>query len=178
MISDVFDVFIALLAFYFIVPYIMDLIRKSINDFKMMKRAGKISIPIAELDYAKNSENLGLSGPIFGRIPFINFIAEGNKGFISRMRRLLLTAGIRSRGALEIFMVSKIITGTFLFCLALTFFIKKNADTPLWLSILLSIVIAILGGHRLPTLYLQLIGNRRRKAIQNGIPDFVDLLVI
>jgi tight adherence protein C len=170
------EIFIVLLAFYLIIPSLKDFITQRINDFKIIKKAGKISNPIIELNLDENSSSLGLGDS--GAISIFNFIVT-NKWLIENMRRILLAAGFRRRESLEVFMMSKFITGIFLFILSAIFFIKGSAvSLPLWQSILFSLLIAVVGGHKLTNLYLQLIANNRIVAIQSGIPDFVDLLVI
>ncbi|MDR0677980.1 MAG: type II secretion system F family protein [Holosporaceae bacterium] len=172
------EIFIVLLALYLIIPSLRRLITKSINDFKIVKRTGKISNSIIEISLDENNDSLGLDGSAFGTIPIFNFIATNNKQLVDDMRRRLLAAGFRRRESLEAFMASKFITGIFLFILSVIFFIKRSVETPWWSSILFSLPTAIIGGHKLTNLYLQLIANNRKAAIQLGIPDFVDLLVI
>ncbi|MDR2646106.1 MAG: type II secretion system F family protein [Holosporaceae bacterium] len=170
------EIFIILLAFYFAIPSLKRLITKSINDFKMVKRAGKATDSVPEFDLNENSQNLGLDGSTFGT--FFNFMATNNKWLIDDMRRLLLTAGFRRRESLETFMMSKFIVGVSLFVILTIFFVRRSVESSWLQSILFSLPIAIIGGHKLTNLYLQLIASDRKAAIQRGIPDFVDLLVI
>ncbi|MDR2724152.1 MAG: type II secretion system F family protein [Holosporaceae bacterium] len=173
--SDVVCFFVSLVMIYFLMPYWKRLSVRGIDDFKILERVGKVTYP-AKFDYEKNSKNIGLNSFTLGAV-FI-FIVENNKEFIEKMRRLLLVAGIRRIDALEIFMVSKLITGILLFFAALIFFTRNDAGTSIWLSIFLSFITAIVGGHGLTNMYLQLLADERKKAIRNGIPDFIDLLVI
>jgi tight adherence protein C len=131
-------------------------------------------------DEEDDDENIGLTnqGPAFGANTLFNFIAEKNKGLVEEMQQMLLRAGIRQRNALEEFMKSKFIAGIALFFIIFLILSTNDIDIPLEISFLLSLILGVIGGHKLTNMNLEMLCTRRKDAIENGVPDLVDLMVI
>jgi tight adherence protein C len=126
-------------------------------------------------------EDVGLSakGPQFGTNSFFSFIAEKNKGLIEEMQQLLQKAGMRQKNALEEFMKSKVIASIALFFIVLLYLITDMSDDiPLGISPLIALTVGVIGGHKLTNMNIQMIADKRLTAIENGVPDLVDLMVI
>ncbi|MDR1982828.1 MAG: type II secretion system F family protein [Holosporaceae bacterium] len=152
------------------------------SSFRIIARINKMS-PNARDDrggqISREEESIGLSsgGPVFTSAIF-NFIAEKNKGLIEEMQRLLLNAGMRHKGALEEFMKSKFISSLALFLIMLLISSTNEMSIPFSGCVVISSVIAVIGGHKLTNINLEIVSSKRRESIENGIPDLIDLLVI
>ena len=94
-----------------------------------------------------------------------------------RLLGLLASAGIKARGSLASFIISKV--GTAVVAVGLVWLISE------WLQLSDSTVVelglmggALLFGWRLPDLGLSHLGKQRRRRLEMGLPDALDLLVI
>ncbi|MDR1236534.1 MAG: type II secretion system F family protein [Holosporaceae bacterium] len=147
-----------------------------IKKVKNTQRGGSVGY-----DEVGDKESIGLSskGPMFGTNSFFNFIAEKNKELVEEMQTLLQKAGVRQNDALEKFLKSKVNSAISLFfTLILLYFLSDNSDFPFPAAVFGSLLLAVIGGHKLTDMNLELIANKRKEAIENGVPDLVDLLVI
>lgn len=181
-----FTIFIITLnLIWFLSPKLDELITSLVNEYKITSRIKRIQSP--DSNYNKedeeedlDDESIGLSkkGPTFGNNPLYNKIAELNADLIEEMKALLLNAGIRQNDALEEFMRSKVNSVMILALIVFVYLISEDTGIPLICSLLISIIIGVLGGHRLTNMNLEMIAQKRRELIEYGIPDLVDLLVI
>ena len=99
-------------------------------------------------------------------------------GVVERQRlvKLLVAAGIKSRGSLANFLATKTCGAAILAGLAwLVIELEQVEDYWLWLG---SLGVAILVGWRLPDFILGRLVKRRRLRVEQGMPDALDLLVI
>ncbi|MDR1375574.1 MAG: type II secretion system F family protein [Holosporaceae bacterium] len=149
------------------------------SDYKLSKRRKDVHSTTTQ-SIEEETGDLGLShnGPSIGTSGILHFIATKNKDLIAEMQELLMKTGIRHRNALEEFMKSKLISAIAIFFIALITLATNDFDIPLPLCMLISLIGAILGGHKLTNLNLQIMANRRKEAIEHGVPDLIDLLVI
>jgi tight adherence protein C len=131
-------------------------------------------------DEDEESESIGLSkkGPTFGSNSVFNYIAELNTELITEMQQLLMQAGLRHGNALEEFMKSKFISGIAIFFIVFLTISTNDFGIPFAACIPISLIMAILGGHRLTNLNLQYLAEKRQADIEHGVPDLIDLLVI
>jgi tight adherence protein C len=148
------------------------------SDYKLEKRKKRIHV-VSQSTYEETGD-LGLShsGPSLGASGVLHFIAVKNKDLIDEMQELLLKAGIRHRDALEEFMKSKVTSAIAIFFLVFITLTTNDFDISMLISFFISLLCAVLGGHRLTNLNLQMLANRRKEAIEHGVPDLIDLLVI
>ncbi|MDR0631734.1 MAG: type II secretion system F family protein [Holosporaceae bacterium] len=150
----------------------------------MLKRMAKVSRTKGAADHTKENKNveegIGLSsnGPILGTNYILSYIAKKNKGSIRDMQQLLQKAGMRQQDALEKFMKYKFIVGIFLFFISLIFSITSDMKIPFEIGILASLLVAVVGGHKLTDMDMGMRAKKRKERIENGVPDLVDLLVI
>lgn len=173
---------VAIVSFYLATPYARNFIIKLISNYRTIVRIRRVSNPDSRYydDNDDNIENIGLSqkGPRFGANSIFNYIAEMDKGLIEEMQSLLLKAGLRQENALEEFMKSKFISGIAVFFILFLILTTNDFEIPMIASIAISFIAAVLGGHRLTNLNLEMLAEKRREAIENGVPDLIDLLVI
>ena len=94
-----------------------------------------------------------------------------------RTRDALSQAGLRSRDALSLFVLAKLVAPFAGGILAFLVSMMKLAALPFILGPLLPVVGIVLG-FLAPDLYLRNRATRRRKLLQKGLPDSLDLLVI
>jgi tight adherence protein C len=92
-----------------------------------------------------------------------------------RLERSLLQAGYYQENSFKLFMSSKIICATFLFCFFLYIGLVGQKSVPIILF--LSIVMALFG-YIIPNFILNIKIKRRQAEIAKGLPDALDLLVI
>lgn len=171
---------------WFLTPKLEKMITSLVNEYKITSRIKRISQASPDSysrddsDSEADDESIGLSkkGPMFGNNALYNKIAEMNADLIEEMKTLLLNAGIRQNGALEEFMRSKINSSIALFCIIFIYLIFADTGLPFYTSIIISGAIGIIGGHKITNMNLEMIAEKRREAIEYGIPDLVDLLVI
>lgn len=181
-----FTIFIITLnLIWFLSPRLDEFITSLVNEYKITSRIKRIQSPDSnyrrdEEDDDVDDESIGLSkkGPTFGNNPLYNKIAELNADLIDEMKALLLNAGIRQNDALEEFMKSKVNSVIILALIVFVYLISEDTNIPIIGIAIISAIIGILGGHRLTNMNLEIIAQKRREAIEYGIPDLVDLLVI
>ncbi len=173
---------IAVVSYIFAMPYAKVLTVRFIGEFRMLKRIKRISNQdTGGYDSASESaENIGLSkkGPTFGTNSIFNYIAERNAGLIDAMKALLLKAGMRQENSLEEFMKSKFIAGIAIFFILFLILTTNDYDIPFMASLFISLIVAVFGGHKLTNMNLEMLANKRMEAIENGVPDLIDLMVI
>ncbi|MDR1334468.1 MAG: type II secretion system F family protein [Holosporaceae bacterium] len=174
--------FLTFIIIYFAKPHIERLLISMKAKLKLIKKIRNVATGEGggseEYD---DKESIGLStqGPMFGANSLFNFLAEKNKELIEDMQNLLQKAGMRQQNALEEFMKSKLNSAIALFFLLFFLYILSEIEElPLGLVIITVLIISILGGHKLTDLNLEIIASKRKEAIENGVPDLVDLLVI
>lgn len=171
---------------WFLTPKLEKMITSLVNEYRITSRIKRISQASPDSysrddsDSEADDESIGLSkkGPMFGNNALYNKIAEMNADLIEEMKTLLLNAGIRQNGALEEFMRSKINSSIALFCIIFIYLVFADTGLPFYTSIIISGAIGIIGGHKITNMNLEMIAEKRREAIEYGIPDLVDLLVI
>lgn len=171
---------------WFLTPKLEKMITSLVNEYRITSRIKRISQASPDSysrddsDSEADDESIGLSkkGPMFGNNALYNKIAEMNANLIEEMKTLLLNAGIRQNGALEEFMRSKINSSIALFCIIFIYLVFADTGLPFYTSIIISGAIGIIGGHKITNMNLEMIAEKRREAIEYGIPDLVDLLVI
>jgi tight adherence protein C len=71
----------------------------------------------------------------------------------------------------------------FISCIALFFILflvlaTNDFGISILLSIFISLVVGIIGGHKLTNINIEMLATKRKESIENGIPDLIDLLVI
>ncbi|MDR3155560.1 MAG: type II secretion system F family protein [Holosporaceae bacterium] len=173
----------AFLAILLVKPHAYRLSIKIISEYiiatRMRKRAsfdGKKKYVIE----SQESESIGLGqkGPTFGDNIIFNYLAEWNTELVEEMQQLLLQAGLRYGNALEEFMKSKFTAGIAIFFIIFITFSTNDFGIPFIAVIPISLILGILGGHRLTNLNMQYICEKRKASIENGVPDLIDLLVI
>ena len=113
-----------------------------------------------------------------GGVALFQWIATSNQDMIEEMKMLLDKAGIRQGNALEEFMKSKAIAAIALFMIVFVILSTNDFGIPILACIPLSLIIGVVGGHKLTNMNMEMLANKRKDAIENGIPDLVDLLVI
>ena len=175
--------FVSLSVFYIVLPYARQWIIKLISEYRILVRIKKL--PSSKEYYADDddedaSESIGLSskGSVVGDSALFNYIAQLNSGLIEEMQELLLKAGMRQRNALEEFMKSKFNAIIALFFISFITLATNDWDIPVIAALFISVVVGVYGGHKLTNMNLEMLAERRREAIEHGVPDLVDLLVI
>ncbi|MDR1561138.1 MAG: type II secretion system F family protein [Holosporaceae bacterium] len=182
IIVDSASFIITLIVFIAIKPFANQIVIKAISNYRLLTRIKKVSNSNRGLAFVdeEEEEDIGLNkkGPKFRSSMLFNFIAEKNKNLIEEMQELLLKAGNRQDSALEEFMKSKFTAAISLFFIVLLILSTNDFGIPHLASYVISIILAILGGHKLTNLNLSLMASKRKDAIENGVPDLIDLLVI
>lgn len=176
--------FVSLGVFCLVLPYTKKWIVRLISEYRILVRIKKL--PSSKEYYAEDdvgddaSESIGLSskGSLVGDSALFNYIAQLNSGLIEEMQELLLKAGMRQRNALEEFMKSKFNAIIALFFISFITLATNDWDIPVLGALVFSLVIGVYGGHKLTNMNLEMLAERRREAIEHGVPDLVDLLVI
>lgn len=178
--------FVALVVFCYVLPKIRRIfleLNKEYSIFLRMKKVTAIAggdLYETSADEDETPESIGLSqkNTDLGNNPLVNYIVRFNPKIIDEMKNLLLKAGIRQQNALDEFMKSKVHSGIALFLILLLLFATNDWGIPILESFLLAIVCGMYGGHLLTNINLELLAEKRKKAIEHGVPDLVDLLVI
>jgi tight adherence protein C len=171
----------AFTVFYVIKPYVDKITISLLARFRLMKKVKSTQRGEGGGYDEESKESIGLSskGPMFGANSLFNFIAEKNKELLEDMQILLQKAGVRQHDALEKFLRSKVNSSiTLFFILIILYILSDSNDFPFPAVVFASIVFALVGGHKLTDMNLEIIANKRKEAIENGVPDLVDLLVI
>lgn len=175
--------FIAVISFYTLLPRIRILLVKAIGYYRTMLRIRKVSGSERYYESEEGGaeeENIGLSqkGPNFGANTFFNYIVELDSGILEEMQSLLLKAGLRKDNALEEFMKAKVTCGISLFFIVFVIILSYDVDIPIVATIFLSLIVGVFGGHKVTNMQLEMMAEKRRDAIEHGVPDLIDLLVI
>ena len=175
---------VALIAFYLILPYAKQLVVKWISEYRVLVRIKKLPSSKEyyedDEDDATSSESIGLSqkGSAVGDSVLFNYIAQLNSGLIEEMETLLVKAGMRQHNALEEFMKSKFTAAIALTLILFLVLSTNDWDIPILGALIISIIVGIYGGHKLTNMNMEMLAEKRRDAIEHGVPDLVDLLVI
>ncbi len=177
--SNIFCFVIALSAFFLVKPYSERLAVRLLSEYRMRTRIRRVSGKERDSGEEEHSEDIGLSnkGPMFSS-SVLNFFAAKNQALIEEMHELLLQAGNRHESALEEFLKMKLISCIALFFALFLLLTTNDFGIPFMASLLLSLVLGIYGGHKLTNLNMSMLANKRKDAIEHGVPDLVDLLVI
>ena len=179
---DIITFCVTFAAYFWIKPYADVWSHKIMSSIKVATRIRRVGVQASEVegDFGEEDESIGLSkkGPMFGDNQLFNFIGERYPELIEHMKALLLKAGVRQENAMEEFMTSKFTSGLAIFLIILLLLGTNDFDIPTYLVALLGVVGGILGGHKLTDLNYEMLANKRKEAIDKGVPDLVDLLVI
>ncbi|MBV1786957.1 type II secretion system F family protein [Marinobacterium sp. D7] len=108
--------------------------------------------------------------------PITRHLLPGKDWDKNRLHAQLVHAGFRSPGAMSSLYGLKVLLGLSLFCIAwlvVSFKPEVTAD-----KVLLICAGAAYIGYILPNMVLDRLANRRIRAIRNGFPDALDLLVV
>ena len=179
---DIITFCVTFAAYFWIKPYADVWSHKIMSSIKVATRIRRVGVQASEVegDFSEEDESIGLSkkGPMFGDNRLFNFIGEKYPDLIENMKALLLKAGVRQENAMEEFMTSKFTSGLAIFLIILLLLGTNDFDIPTYLVALLGIIGGILGGHKLTDLNYEMLANKRKEAIDKGVPDLVDLLVI
>ena len=179
---DIITFFVTFAAYFWIKPYADVWSYKLMSNIKVATRIKRVGVQASEVegDFSEEDESIGLSkkGPMFGDNQLFNFIGERYPELIENMKALLLKAGVRQENAMEEFMQSKFTSGIAIFLILLLLLGTNDFDIPTYLVVVIAIAGGILGGHKLTDLNYEMLANKRKDAIDKGVPDLVDLLVI
>lgn len=176
---------VALAVFCSIISPIKNTFIKLLEEYNIFLRMKKVtSIAGGDLydadDMADTPENIGLNQKSSegSNNPIVNWLLKVNPDIVDNIKKLLLKAGIRQRDALEDFIKSKVHSGIALFLILFILFATNDWGIPIFESLLISLVGGMFGGHLLTNVNLEILAEKRKKAIEYGVPDLVDLLVI
>ena len=178
-IIDIVSFLAAFASFWALLPHAKGLVVRIISNRRALTKIRKSSNAdqTYEEDDDESSESIGLhkKGPKFTNKTFV-YIAKLNPEVMEEIELLLLQAGMRSETAMETFMKIKVYTslGLFLFFLL----ILLSFEMPILMVIPISIPAAVMASHRLTNANLTNLAAKRKEAIENGVPDLIDLLVI
>jgi tight adherence protein C len=162
------------------IPYSKQLFFRVLSDYIVSANVKKASFNKGKLGEVEDNESIGLSqkGPMFSN-KFFNRIAQLNNGRLAiDMRELLQKAGMRQDDALEMLMRQKVAASLICMVIILILLIVYDPSIPILVNVLGSFVIGVLCGHKLTDIGLESEANKRKEAIDNGVPDLIDLLVI
>ncbi len=180
---DIITLCITFAAYLWVKPYADVWAYKIMSSIRVATRIRRVGVQASEVEGAfgdEEDESIGLSkkGPMFGENKLFNFIGERYPELIENMKALLLKAGVRHESAMEEFMTAKFTSGLAIFIMILLLLGTNDFDIPFYLTCLIGVLGGILGGHKLTDLNYEMMANRRKEAIDKGVPDMVDLLVI
>lgn len=177
---DVICFICAFAAIFFVMPYAKQLSTKILSELRIKYRLKNVRSSDTIIEDFEEKESIGLSssGPTFNDSPILSYLAKKNPELIEDMKNLLTKAGLRDDDALEQFMKSKINASIALSFIIMFLVFGNEVDIPIWATILGSIVVGVLGGYKLTDLNMEMVANKRKEAIEHGVPDLVDLLVI
>ncbi len=180
---DIITLFVTLAVYIWVKPYANAWTYKMVSSIRVATRIRKVGVQASEVEGNlgdEEDENIGLSkkGPMFGENKLFNFIGERYPDLIENMKLLLVKAGIRHDSAMEEFMTAKFTSGLAIFLIILLLLGTNDFDIPFYLTCLIGVIGGIIGGHKLTDLNYEMIANQRKEAIDKGVPDLVDLLVI
>lgn len=180
---DIITLCVTFATYLWVKPYADGWAHKIISSIRVATRIKRVGVQASEVEGSygdEEEEGIGLSqkGPMFGDNRLFNFIGERFPELIESMKALLLKAGIRHESAMEEFMTTKFTSGIAIFVMVLLLLGTNDFDIPMYLTCLMGIIGGVLGGHKLTDLNYEMIANQRKEAIDKGVPDLVDLLVI
>lgn len=179
---DIITFFVTFAAYFWIKPYADVWSYKLMSSIKVATRIRRVGVQASEVegDFGEEDESIGLSkkGPMFGDNQLFNFIGEKYPELIENMKALLLKAGVRQENAMEEFMKSKFTSGLAIFLIIVLLLGTNDFDIPMHLTVIIALAGGVLGGHKLTDLNYEMLANKRKDAIDKGVPDLVDLLVI
>ncbi|MDR2794526.1 MAG: type II secretion system F family protein [Holosporaceae bacterium] len=182
------DIWIDIICFFttfgvlvFAFPYIRQFTIKMVSHYIMMQRIKKAGTVELEFEGKEKTKNvrLGQEDTRYTDNFIITLMVRLDENFLENTKQLLQKAGKRDDKAVGDFMHSKIVSAVLVFFISFVL-IATNETIVLdfWLNIPVSFGIAVLGGHRLTDLNMIAIAKKRKDAIEHGVPDLVDLLVI
>jgi tight adherence protein C len=172
--------FVAVFTMILAIPYSKQLFFRVLSDYIVSARVKRASFGEAKIEEVEDTESIGLSqkGPMFSN-SFFNRIGKINNGqIVEDMRELLQKAGLRQIDALEQFMRQKVFVCVLSAIIISIVFVIYELPFPIWVNIPLSLVLGVMCGHKLTNMSLESSAKKRREAIDNGVPDLIDLLVI
>ncbi len=180
---DIITLFVTFAVYLWVKPYADMWAYRIASSVKIATRIKKVGTQASEVEGSfvdEEDENIGLSkkGPMFGDNKLFNFIGEKYPELIENMKVLLLKAGVRHDSAMEEFMTAKFTSGLSIFFIILLLLGTNDFGVPFYLTCLIGILGGVLGGHKLTDLNYEMLANQRKEAIDKGVPDLVDLLVI
>ena len=180
---DIITLCITFAAYLWVKPYADVWAYKIMSSIRVATRIRRVGVQASEVEGAfgdEEDESIGLSkkGPMFGENKLFNFIGERYPELIENMKALLLKAGVRHESAMEEFMTAKFTSGLAIFIMVLLLLGTNDFDIPFYLTCLMGVLGGVLGGHKLTDLNYEMMASRRKEAIDKGVPDMVDLLVI
>lgn len=177
--SSILCFIVAICTFFLVKPYSERLAVRLLSEYRIRTRIRKVAGKERDDDDTEHSEDIGLSnkGPMFSS-SLLNFFAAKNQALIEEMRELLLQAGNRHEAALEEFLKMKFIACIALFFILFLLLATNDFGIPFSMAFFLALVFGIYGGHKLTNLNMTMLANKRKDAIEHGVPDLVDLLVI
>ncbi|MCR4623536.1 MAG: type II secretion system F family protein [Alphaproteobacteria bacterium] len=180
---NIIILFVTFCVYMWVKPRVDVWFHKIISSVRLARRIKKVGIQASEVEGTlgdKEDENIGLSkrGPMFGENRLFNLIGERYPELVDNMKILLIKAGVRHNGAMEEFMTAKFTSGLAIFLMIVLLLGTNDFDIPFYLACLLGVIGGILGGHKLTDLNYEMIASQRKEAIDRGVPDLVDLLVI
>ena len=180
---NIITLFVTFCVYMWAKPRVDVWVHKMMSSMRLARRIKKVGIQASEVEGAsgdKEDENIGLSkkGPMFGENRLFNFIGERYPELVDNMKVLLVKAGVRHDSAMEEFMTAKFTSGLALFLMIVLLLGTNDFDIPFCLTCLLGVIGGVLGGHKLTDLNYEMIASQRKEAIDKGVPDLVDLLVI
>ena len=179
---DIVTLCVTFASYIWVKPYADKWSYKFMSSVRLATRIRKVGMQATEVegDVDEEDENIGLSkkGPMFGDNKLFNQIGERYPELIENMKSLLMKAGVRQDNAMEEFMKSKFLYGIAIFAMIFLILTSGDYGIPLHLALIMAIVGGVFGGHKLTDLNYEMMADQRRDAIDKGIPDLVDLLVI
>lgn len=171
---------LALVSFYYILPYAKKTLIRVISEYRMRTRIRKTQdqdAGISDEDFG-GEESIGLSGKQTDLGKVGAYLATTNKELIDNMKDLLLKAGMRKENALSDFIKLKVNASLLLSVMMLIIVGTNDFGVPPIAVIPVSFIIGVFGGHYLTNMNMEVIAQNRKNQIEHGVPDFVDLLVI
>ena len=179
---DIVTLCVTFASYLWVKPYADKWAYKMISSIRVATRIKKVGVQATEIEGSgeEEDENIGLSkkGPMFGDNKIFNFIGERYPDLIKDMQGLLMKAGVREENAMEQFMMSKFLYGFSIFLIITLLLTSNDFDLPFHIALIVGVVGGIFGGHKLTDLNYEIMANKRKDAIDKGVPDLVDLLVI
>ncbi|MDR3179351.1 MAG: type II secretion system F family protein [Holosporaceae bacterium] len=182
------DIWIDIICFFttfgvliLVFPYVKQLTIKIISHYIIIKKIKKTDTTEIKFDGKEKTKKvrLGQEDTRYSDNFIITLMTRLDENFLENTKQLLQKAGKRDDKDIGDFMRSKIVSATLVFCLSIILIAtNETVVINLWLNIPVSFGIAVLGGHRLTDLNMLAIAKRRKDAIERGVPDLVDLLVI